>query len=406
MKRKITVSTAVTLIVLAVAMTISITMLVAIRYFNHQVQDVSQRQAMYTHINDVDKKVREYYAELDEEALRQGITKGYVEGLGDSYADYFSTTGYAKEQLRLSGRINDVGVGVCADGDGRLVVWRVDAGSAADKGGVKVGDVLKALDGEDMTGRREAEIQSRLDVAEKVMLSVERNGAALAFELSAYEHTVRSVQTQTIDGVGYVRITAFYENTPEQFRSAVSSLVESGATGIVFDLRDNVGGLRESVKEILTYLMPLGQYAVEKDPEGAVTTVSSNSNNQLSLSTVTLINGTTAGESEFFAGVLQEFSLTTVVGETSAGKAKFQGYFMLESDNSAIRLTVGEYGRIKGGSWEGVGIEPDVEAGLGAEQSAVARLLTPAEDAQVQTALSQFGSSVLTNKANTTKVAG
>lgn len=406
MKRKITVSTAVTLIVLAVAMTISITMLVAIRYFNHQVQDVSQRQAMYTHINDVDKKVREYYAELDEEALRQGITKGYVEGLGDSYAAYFSTAGYAKEQLRLSGRINDVGVGVCADADGRLVVWRVDADSAADKGGVKVGDVLKALDGEDMTGRRETEIQSRLDVAEKVMLSVERNGAALAFELSAYEHTVRSVQTQTIDGVGYVRITAFYENTPEQFRSAVSSLMESGATGIVFDLRDNVGGLRESVKEILTYLMPLGQYAVEKDTEGAVTTVSSNSNNQLSLSTVTLINSATAGEAEFFAGVLQEFSLTTVVGETSAGKAKFQDYFMLESDNSAIRLTVGEYGRIKGGSWEGVGIEPDVEAGLGAEQAAVARLLTPAEDTQVQTALAQLGSSALTNKANTTKAAG
>lgn len=406
MKRKITVSTAVTLIVLAVAMTISITMLAAIRYFNHQVQDVSQRQAMYTHINDVDKKVREYYAELNEEALRQGITKGYVEGLGDSYAAYFSTTDYAKEQLRLSGRINNVGVGVCADADGRLVVWRVDADSAADKGGVKVGDVLKALDGEDMTGRRESEIQSRLDAAEKVMLSVERNGAALAFELSAYEHTVRSVQTQTLDGVGYVRITAFYENTPEQFRSAVSSLMESGATGIIFDLRDNVGGLRESVKEILTYLMPLGQYAVEKDTEGAVTTVSSNSNNQLSLSTVTLINGTTAGEAEFFAGVLQEFSLTTVVGETSAGKAKFQEYFMLESDNSAIRLTVGEYGRIKGGSWEGVGIEPDVEAALGAEQVAIARLLTPAEDAQVQTALSQFGSSALANKANTTKAAG
>ncbi len=86
MKKKITVSTAVTLIILTVALTVSITMLVAMRYFNRQVQDVSQRQAMYTHINDVDKKVREYYTDLDEEALRRGMTEGYMQGRRDSDA--------------------------------------------------------------------------------------------------------------------------------------------------------------------------------------------------------------------------------------------------------------------------------------------------------------------------------
>ena len=78
MKRKISISTAITLILLTAALTVSLTMLLAMRLFNSQLQLVSQRQAMYTHINDVDKKVRKYYPDLDEEALRQGITQGYI----------------------------------------------------------------------------------------------------------------------------------------------------------------------------------------------------------------------------------------------------------------------------------------------------------------------------------------
>ena len=403
MKKKITVSTAVTLIILTVALTVSITMLVAIRYFNRQVQDVSQRQAMYTHINDVDKKVREYYTDLDEEALRRGITEGYIQGLGDSYAAYFSTENYVKEKNRLAGRCGDVGLGVCTNAAGQLVVWRVDADSAADKGGVKVGDVLKALDNEDVTGKTETQVQATLDAAAKVLLSVERDGSPLAFELSAYEHTLRSVQSQKLDSIGYVRVTAFYENTPEQFKATVSSLVEQGVTGLVFDLRDNVGGLRSAAEEVISYLMPLGQYGTVTDKNGTATSLVSKSNNQLSLPTVTLINHATAGEAEFFAGVLQEFSFTTVVGETSAGKAKYQEYFTLEADNSAIKLTVGEYGRLKNGSWQDQGIVPDLESALTDSQQATIRLTATADDPQVKAALSQIGNPVTPKNSNVGK---
>ena len=294
-----------------------------------------------------------------------------------------------------------MGLGVCTDAAGQLVVWRVNADSSADKGGVKVGDVVKALDHEDVTGKSEAEVQNRLDSAAKVLLSVERDGSTLAFELSAYEYTLRSVQSQKLDSIGYVRITAFYENTPEQFKATVSSLIEGGATGLIFDLRDNAGGLRTAAEEVISYLMPLGQYGIETRQDGSVTNLVSKSNNQLSLPTVTLINSGTAGEAEFFAGVLQEFSLTTVVGETSAGKAKYQEYFTLEADNSAIRLTVGEYARLKSGTWQSTGIVPDLESVLSVGQKANVRLMTVSEDPQVQAALSQISNPV-TVKNNTT----
>ncbi len=387
MKKKITVSTAVTLVILSVALTISITMLFAMRYFNNQIQSVQQRQSMYTHINDVDKTVREHYKDLDEEALRQAITEGYVKGIGDSYTAYFTPERYELEQQRISGYTSDIGVGVTQDTHGKMIISRVNEDSPADKNGVKTGDVLTAVNGEDITGKTAVEVQRLLDTGEKVLLSVTRQDTTQAFELSPYRYAVRSVQDAVRGSVGYVKITGFYENTPEQFKSTVSNLLEQGVTSLVFDLRGNAGGLSEAVKEILSFVMPLGQYGTQTTSDGTVTYLSSNINNQIGVQTVTLVDNATAGEAELFAGVLQETGLTVVVGETTAGEAKYQDYFLLEADGSAIKLSVGEYGRLKGGSWQGVGILPDKEVALTAAQKEMLPLYTPSEDPQYQAAL-------------------
>lgn len=405
MKKRISVSTAVTLILLAIALTISLTMLLAIRHFNQQLQSVGQRQAMYTHIDNVDKTVRTYYPDLDEETLRQSIAQGYIYGIGDTYAAYYTPTRYAAEQQKLAGKATNVGISLCLNRKGEIAVGRVHADSAAGKAGVQVGDVLTAVDGQPVEGRSLSELQTLVTSAEKVLIRVLRGEETLAYEMSAYSYTVRTVQASMLDTVGYVKITAFYENTPEQFRAAVDSLMAQGAQGFIFDLRNNTGGLPAAVQEILSYIMPIGSYGTTKDTTGLVTKLASTVNNQLGVPTVTLVNSGTAGEAEFFAGVLQEFSLTTVVGQTTAGKAKFQDYFGLD-DSSAVKLTVGEYGLLKGGSWQGAGILPTVESVLPAEQAAIYQLLTPEEDTQVQAALGQIGNtgSGVPNTTTTTGV--
>lgn len=402
MKKKITISTMVTLIILTAAVTISVTMLVAMRLFNRQVQSVAQRQAMYTHIDDVDKKVREYYSDIDEERLRQCITEGYVNGIGDSYAAYFTAEEYVAEQQRLAGKANDVGLAVCKSTSGRMMVSEVRTDSPADKSGLKKTDVITAVDGEEITSATSAaELQAKLDAADKVLLTVERDGAPVAFELSASPYTLRSVQSSLDGSIGYVKVTAFYENTPEQFKAAVSSLVQQGATGLIFDMRGNRGGSREAAEKVIGYLVPLGQYGCETDRNGVVSNLVSDQSNQLSISTVTLVNAETAGEAEFFAGVLQEMSLTTVVGDVTAGKAKFQAYYTLESDSSAIKLTVGEYSRLKNGSWEGTGIQPDSVVTLSADMQAVAPLLEQDKDPQYLAGVAQFPGNAV-NAASTT----
>lgn len=392
MKRKISLSTLFTLVVLTVALTVSLTMLLAMRYFNNQMQSVEKRQAMYTHVDAVDKKVREYYPDLNEETLRQGIAQGYIYGIGDTYAAYYTPVRYAAEQLRLAGKATNIGVTLCLNAQGETTVGRVQPDSAAGKAGVQVGDVLTAVDGEDVTGKSLSELQTLVSTAEKALLTVRRGEENLAYEMSAYQYTVRSVQGSMLDTVGYVKITAFYENTADQFKATVDSLLSQGATSLIFDLRNNAGGVPAAAQEMLSYVLPLGSYGTMTDATGTVTKLSSTMNNQLGVSTVTLVNSGTAGEAEFFAGVLQEFSLTTVVGQTTTGKAKYQEYFVMETDSSALKLTVGEYGLLKAGSWQGVGIVPTVEVELPIEQLSVYQLLTPQEDAQVQAALKQVPS--------------
>ena len=408
MRRKISLSTTITLILLAVALTVSLTMLLAMRHFNNQLQLVSQRQAMYSHINDVDKKVRAYYPNLDEEALRKGITQGYIYGLNDPYAVYYDPARYASEQLRLAGKANNVGVTLSLDAEARVVVSRVQPNSAAGKAGVQNGDVVTAVDGAPVAEKSLSELQTLMNTATKVLLTVQRGEVSHAYELAPFEYVVRTVQEQIIDSVGYIRILAFYENTPDQFRATISSMMEQGVTGFVFDLRNNAGGSTEAVQEMLEYVMPIGVYGTLTDVNGNETKLTSSVNNQLSVSSVTLVNSGTTGEAEFFAGVLQDAGYTTVVGQTTAGKAKYQEFFTLEADYSAVKLTVGSYGLMKSGSWQDKGIVPSVVAELPAEQASVYQLLNPTEDAQVKVALEQITDSdlaVLNNATTTTTTA-
>ena len=283
-----------------------------------------------------------------------------------------------------------MGVVLSLDNESHVVVSRVYPDSAADKAGIKAGDVVTAVDSVPVEGKSLSALQDQISSASKVLLTVRRGEGSHAYEISAFEYAVRTVQDTVIGTIGYIRITAFYENTPDQFKAIVSSLQEQEITGFIFDLRNTAGGYPESVQEMLSYIMPLGVYGTMTDAKGNETKLSTKVSSQMNLPTVTLINGATAGEAEFFAGVLQDAGLTTVMGQTSAGKAKYQDYFVLEQDYSALKLTVGEYGLMKSGSWQGAGIAPDQTVTLPPEQEAVWQLLTPHEDAQVQAAVDKL----------------
>ena len=402
--KRFSFSTLITLVILAVALAISVTMMIAMRHFNSQVNAVTQRQALYNHINDIDTKVRQQYPSIDEEALRSALAAGYVNALSDPYAQYLDSTAYKRATSVRQGQVTDLGITLKAETSG-LVVSKVASGSAAQQAGVLVGDLLVSVDSVPVFAPDRATLQRKLDTTEeRVLLSVKRGDKTMAFDLTAYSYQIQTVTERMLsDSVGYIRISTFLDNTVSQFRAAFSSLENQGAVNFVFDLRGcTSGGSRESLEGILSYLMPHGAYAIWSGNTGESYNLVADTPHTLSGSSVTLVNKDTRGEAELFAGILQEFSMTTVIGEKTAGKGKFQDFVTLQADNSALSLTVGEITLMRGGSIEGVGITPNKEVLMLAEKTAMIGSMADADDDQLQAALSVFSANLPVGNAATT----
>ncbi len=360
MSKKVPLGVLITAVVLAIALTVSVTMLIAIRYFNTTVSDVTQRQTMFDYVTEIDQIVRyNYVGALDEEKLRQALGKGYIDGLEDKYAAYLTAEEYAAAMNLQKGQHTGFGLELSLADNGQIIVTRVHPNSTADKAGLKKGDVLTTFDGNDVKKEDFATINRTLNKASKVLMSVTRSGQTLAFEISTSTYELVQVEGKLrADKIGYIRVYAIRDNTPEQFRAVYADLLEQGATRFIFDLRDNAGGSPQAVQKMISQLVTSGAYAQQIDKAGKITYLSSEEGGSMTVPSVTIVNKATAGEAELFAGVLQELGKTEVVGETTAGKGLVQQYFV-NTDGSAVRISVAEVSLIKGGKINGVGIRPD-----------------------------------------------
>lgn len=399
--KKISVGAAVALIIMTIALTVSVTMVVAMRIFNSTVNDVSKRQAMYGYITDIDKAARSYYAgTIDEEKLRAALAEGYVKGLGDPYAVYLPAAAYQQEKDRLKGNYTGLGLEIAQTTAGEPVVVTVYKNSPAEKAGVLKGDIVTALDGTAVAAADYAKVKDTLAGADKVLVTFRRGKESKAFDLSRSTFSMVSVDSRMIGDTGYIHIRAFNENTFDQFKSAYAAMEKNGATGYIFDLRNNVGGSLEVAEEIVAYLMPRGTYAklTQRQADGSdkVTELKATDSYQMEKPSATLINAATAGEAELFAGVLQEFGKTTVVGTASAGRGLIQQYFSISADGSAVKISVSALSLIKGGALEGMGVSPNKEIALAAGLETRIELLTDAEDIQLQGAIAVLQGSAST----------
>ena len=387
MSKKVSVGVLLTAVLLSIALTVSVTMVIAIRYFNSTVSDVTQRQAMFDYVTDVDKIVRyHYYGTIDEEKLRSALGEGYIDGIGDPYAAYLSAEEYREALDTLAGKQTGFGLDVALSDNGRIVITRVHPQSTADKAGIQAGDVITAVNGNDVSASAFSQVNRTLADASKVLLSVQRGTTAHAFEISASTFDTVSVDSRMLESnVGYIRVYAVLDTTPRQFQTAYEALVKQGATRFVFDLRDNAGGSSTAVEQMLSFLVPSGSYAQQIDNTGKITYLQSENGHGIAYPSVTLVNGGTTGEAEVFAGVLQELGKTAVVGETTAGKGLIQEYFT-NSDGSAVRLSVAERQLIKGGVIQGKGITPDEEVHLRGQLA----LTEQADDTPLQAALKRL----------------
>ena len=395
MNRKVSVGMMVTIVILAITVTFSITMLAAMRLFDSTVTSVKEKESMYNKIAEVDRYVRsnDYYT-IDETTLYDRLTAGYLLGTGDKYARYYTATAYAELLDTQNGTRMGIGVELGINQSGYAKVTKVYDDSPAQEAGIKVGDYITAVDGTDVKSLSNVDaVQARLRGEAGTTVNVtwlDSEAAEHTADLTHSGYTSTTVDYQMLqDNVGYIKIRQFDGTTPSELDYAIRSLTNNGALSLVFDLRDNGGGFLEDAITCIDLIVPEGTLAYAEDKNGNQTLLgSSSSDTTVSLPIVCLVNGNTASAAELFASSLRTLNDAKLVGTTTMGKGTIQSSPQRLSDGSAVVVTVAKLVCGDGSSFDGTGLSVDVDRPLTADEQNAYYDYTVDTDPQIQRAVS------------------
>ena len=308
----------------------------------------------------------DYLGDVDEDALKEGLYKGYLEALGDPYSEYYDAEETAKFNENMSGEFSGIGVVMSQDQKSGLVTMvQIYKESPAAKAGLKEGDILFQVEGKDISGKKLEEIVTEIkgEKGTEVEITVLRGTEGEKVTTSVVRDTieVQTVEYEMMeDQIGYLAVSEFDSVTYEQYQTALKNLEAQGMKGLVIDLRNNPGGNLDIVCEMLDLILPKGLLVYTEDKNGEKQEYTSDAAYEYDVPMTVLINGNSASASEIFAGAVQDYERADIVGTTSYGKGVVQSVYALK-DGTCVKLTVAEYFTPKGRSINGKGIKPDVE---------------------------------------------
>jgi len=309
----------------------------------------------------------EFYkkSDISNQDLFYGAVSGMVDALGDPHTLFLSPQLTKEFTQELNGTFYGIGAEI-GRRDGQLVIVAPLSGTPADQAGLKPGDRILAIDGRDTSG---------LSVDEAVYLIRGEKGTQVAlYILSTDEETPREVKIarakidvpsvvyENKGNIGLITISNFNTDTTDRFRKAAEQARRENVKGIIIDLRNNPGGFLSTAVEIASSWLEPGTVVVRESFSDKRKDQSYNSERAVSLQsfkTVVLVNQGSASASEILAGALQDYSLATVVGQTTFGKGSVQQLQPL-ADGSSLKVTVAAWLTPNGRTIDGQGIEPDI----------------------------------------------
>uniref|UniRef100_UPI003FEDFC1D S41 family peptidase n=1 Tax=Gemmiger qucibialis TaxID=2997294 RepID=UPI003FEDFC1D len=395
MSKKVSLGVAATVTLIAMAVTFSMTMTVSMNMFNNTVSSVKNKERMYNKLSEVDRYVRaNEYFDINDDTLNDTIASGYMLGISDRYARYYSAKAYSERVGLANGRLMGIGAAVVKDpSSGYARIIRVYDNTPATNVGLEVGGFITAIgdtstrsmsDTAAMTSALLGEEGSTVNIKYLTPLREEQS-----FEITHANYTTPSISTVRLmdNGVGYLRIDSFTSGTAVEFRNAVNSLTNQGATSLIFDLRDNSGENLNAALVATDYCVPSGLIAQSQDKGGNVTDLRMSDENEITLPMVCLVNGSTASGAELFANALRKMAGATIVGSTTAGKGVLLSDPQSLSDGSAVVITVGILLDNEGKNWNGTGLTPDVDASLTNDEQSSYYDFTVDNDPQITKAI-------------------
>lgn len=307
-----------------------------------------------------------YMGEVDEDALKEGLYKGYLQGLDDPYSVYYDEEETKELYETTEGEYSGIGAVLSQDlKSGVITLVQIYEDSPADKAGLKDEDILTKVGTLDVTGMDLSEVVTYIkgEKGTEVELTVLRGEDADEVTVTAVRDTVeaQTVEYEMLeDQIGYLAVSEFDSVTYGQYEEALEALSDHGMEGLVVDLRNNPGGNLNTVCDMLDLVLPEGTIVYMEDKEGKRQTYSSDDAHQLDVPMAVLVNGNSASASEIYAGAIQDHEAGTIVGTQTYGKGVVQQIFDL-GDGTSVKLTIAEYFTPKGRSINGEGVTPDLE---------------------------------------------
>lgn len=306
-----------------------------------------------------------YIGEIDEERLSYYLMRGYIEGVGDKFGEYYTADDLKSLILQSNGKLYGIGVSVIFNAEySGIEILSVTQGAPADKAGLIAGDIITAVDGERVTLENYYASIDKVkgDKGTSVTLTYVRSGSEKTVTAIRDEIAIATVSYSKYvydNSIGVVRVSEFNGETPNQFKQAIESLTADGAKSIVIDVRNNPGGTLDSVLQVLDYLLPEGDicHIVGSDGKLQRSYKSDASCLDPQIKLAVLINKNTASAAELLTAALRDYSRAEIVGVKSYGKGSMQTTYILP-DGAGLKLSTNTYNPPCNENYDGIGITP------------------------------------------------
>lgn len=305
-----------------------------------------------------------YYNDVDDETLIDGLYSGLIDSLDDPYSTYYTAEEYENAKQTYAGEYAGIGALLQKNMEtGEVTITKVYENTPAEKVGLKEGDSILSADG---NLAKDEDLETfvshiRGGKGTDVELVLDRDGEEITVKCERDDVATPTVEHQMLnDNIGYIAVSQFTEHTYKDFVKAYEDLEKQGMTSIVYDMRNNGGGLLESVVDILDYILPEGTVVYTMDKDGNREDKVSKASSHKDIPIVVLVNGNTASAAEIFTGAIRDFKYGKIIGTTTFGKGVVQSTIPL-TDGSAIKLTTHQYYTPSGECIQGTGIDPDME---------------------------------------------
>lgn len=307
---------------------------------------------------------KEYIGELDEEKMVESALKGYVEGIGDKYTEYLTPDELEDLMTSVNGNYVGIGIYMTRDKEGNIVVLLPIEGSPAAEKGLKTGDIINKINGEECKGLELTEVSNKVKGEEGTTVNLEilRENEIINVDVERKTVELKYIDSKVLEGnIGYIELLAFDEGATIKFKEELTKLKEQNVKSLIIDLRDNGGGLVTEAISLSEIFAPMGNVVLKSyDKDGKEKVTKSTNVNTEKMEVVVLVNENSASATEIFAAAMQDNNLATIVGTKTFGKGVMQEVQPLKI-GGALKITIEEFKTPNGNTIHKVGITPDIE---------------------------------------------